>query len=349
MPRSPKGLSQRPAPTTLEIEDPRGDVLADVLSAARLRNVLYRRLECRAPWGVRAPFHDRAVFYLVARGTARLDVDGMAGMTLSAGDVVFIPRGAAHTLRDSVKTKPDFVCQGERRHEPGARKLGGDGETSSILAGFFELGAGRHTALLEQLPPVITLSATDVAAGPWVAATVQLIVAESASPGPASTLVLQRLADVLFVQALRSVASHSGCGQRGLTALMDDHVSKALRLMHARVEEPWTVASLAAAVGLSRSGLAARFTELVGEPPLQYLARWRMARAAEMLCDTSDGIGEIAARVGYESVPSFNKAYKRWQGESPGASRRRQRAPDLDEKTPGRTERDADMAPSPSP
>ena len=96
--------------------------------------------------------------------------------------------------------------------------------------------------------------------------------------------------------------------------------------MHARVGEPWTVAKLAARVGLSRSGFALRFTELVGEPPLQYLARWRMARAAELLRDTHEGMGEIAAKVGYESVPSFSKAYKRWQGTSPGAFRRTQRA-----------------------
>jgi AraC-like DNA-binding protein len=103
-------------------------------------------------------------------------------------------------------------------------------------------------------------------------------------------------------------------------------VSKALGILHARVAEPWTVASLAAKVGLSRSGFAARFTALVGEPPLQYLARWRMARAAELLRDTNESIVEIAERVGYESVPSFGKAFKRWQGESPGAFRREQSA-----------------------
>jgi AraC-like DNA-binding protein len=101
---------------------------------------------------------------------------------------------------------------------------------------------------------------------------------------------------------------------------MGDRTS--LALLHARVEHPWTVAALAARVGLSRSSFAARFHQLVGEPPLQYLARWRMARAAELLEDRKLGIDEIAGRVGYESVPSFTKAFKRWQGNSPGAFRR---------------------------
>ncbi|MFT3767088.1 MAG: AraC family transcriptional regulator [Minicystis sp.] len=309
------------------MEDPRGDVLADVLGAARLTNVLYKRLDCRAPWGIRVPHREHAMFYLVARGTARLEVDGEAPIALSEGDVVFLPNGTPHTFRDSAATVPAHVCS-EPHEGTRPRRLGGDGAASSIVAGFFDLGVGRHTALLGTLPCVVTLSAKDSAAGPWVSATVALIVAESASPGPASVLVLQRLADVLFVQALRSLSSHGDCAAHAdrarspLAALQDPHVGRALGAMHAKVAEPWTVESLAAKVGLSRSGFAARFAALVGEPPLQYLTRWRMARAAELLRDTNESMAEIAARVGYESVPSFSKAYKKWQGVSPGAFRR---------------------------
>jgi len=158
----------------------------------------------------------------------------------------------------------------------------------------------------------------------WVAATVQLIVAESAVPGPASAIVLQRLADVLFVQALRSMSMHVEGKPSRLAALSDRPIHEALGLMHTRVGNPWTVAVLAAKVGLSRSGFAARFTDLVGEPPLQYLVRWRIARAAELLRDTEDSLARIAARVGYQGVPSFSKAFKRWRGVSPGVFRRRQ-------------------------
>lgn len=316
----PKSLSNRPP--TLTVEDPRGDVLADVLGAAQLRNVLYKRLDCQAPWGIRVPHREHASFYLLARGAARLDVDGEAPVALSAGDAVFLPNGTPHTLRDSATTESALVCSGAHKRDDRPGRLGGDGAASSIVAGFFDLGVGRHTALLGRLPRVVTLSAKDGAAGPWVSATVALIVAESASPGPASALVMQRLADVLLVQALRSLSSHTDCAKSPLSALSDPHVGRALALMHAHVAEAWTVESLAAKVGLSRSGFAARFVAIVGEPPLQYLTRWRMARAAELLRDTDESMAEIAAKVGYESVPSFNKAYKRWQGVSPGAFRR---------------------------
>jgi AraC-like DNA-binding protein len=324
MPHRPKVLSDRPP--VLTVEDPRGDVLADVLGGARLRNVLYRRLDCRAPWGIRLPQREHAMFYLLARGAARLEVDGEAPLALSTGHVVFLPNGTPHTLRDSAATVPAHVDRGACGGDARPHRLGGDGAASSIVAGFFDLGMGRHTALLGTLPRVVTLSAKDGAAGPWVSATVALIVAESASPGPASTLVMQRLADVLFVQALRSLLSHADCAKIPLAALSDPHVGRALGVMHATIADPWTVESLAAEVGLSRSGFAARFAALVGEPPLQYLTRWRMARAAELLRDTNESMAEIATTVGYDSVPSFNKAYKRWQGVSPGAFRRGVRA-----------------------
>ncbi len=124
---------------------------------------------------------------------------------------------------------------------------------------------------------------------------------------------------------MRSLTKQRGCQaqrQQGLVALSDPPIHKALSLMHAQVGHAWSVAELAARVGLSRSGFAARFTELVGEPPLQYLARWRVTRAAELLRDTDEAVSTIAARVGYDSTPSFNKAFKRWQGTSPGAYRR---------------------------
>lgn len=316
----PRKLSQRPR--ALDFENPRGDVLADLLGVALLTRALYKPIECGAPWGMRVPAKRRATFYLVARGSAILEVDGERQHTLSAGDVAILPHGAAHTLRDATTTRPEPVCDGNACAARKTGRLGGSGARTSLIAGFFELGA-REPPLLEGMPRLLTLSATDPSAPPQLSTVVQLIVRESASPGPASAIVLQRLADVLFVNALRAAAVRSEtCKHRGLAALGDPAIRDALAIIHAHVGHRWSVASLAARVGLSRSGFAARFAELVGDPPLQYLARWRMARAAELLRDTREGVAEIAARVGYESVPSFNKAFKRWQGQSPGAFRR---------------------------
>jgi AraC-like DNA-binding protein len=307
------------------VENPRGDVLADVLGASLLGNALYKRLECGAPWGMRVPRAERALFYLVLRGSARFEVEGQPALELSAGDAVFVPNGAAHVLRDAPDTRPEPVCDGP--HPPhgdhtAMHRLGGGGAPTSLVAGFFQF-TGRRPVLLESMPQVVLLTATDPLQNRWIAATVQLIIAESAAPGPASALVLQRLADVLFVQTLRTLASQHECKHKGLGALSDPAIHEALAILHRRVAHPWTVEALARSVGLSRSSFAARFTSLVGDPPLQYLARWRIARAAERLRDTADRINEIATAVGYESVPSFNKAFRKWQGESPTAFRKR--------------------------
>jgi AraC-like DNA-binding protein len=320
MPSRPNGLSQSPA--QMDLQDPRGDVLADVLSVGLLRNALYKRIEAGAPWGMRFGARERAVFYLVARGAARLEVDGERPLALSAGDVVFIPHGSAHTLRDAPTTKPMAVCDGKHSPDLSPLRIGGPGAITTFITGFYDRrGSGRVPVLLARVPRIVMLSPTDASTAPWVAATVQLIFAESAAPGPASALVMQRLTDVLFVQMLRSLSKHFECKRSGLPALADPPIYEALSLIHARVAEPWTVVKLATQVGLSRSGFAARFTDTVGEPPLQYLARWRVARAAELLRDTTDDIAEIADRVGYASVPSFNKAFKKWQGFTPGGFR----------------------------
>lgn len=304
--------------------DVRGDVLSDVLGVSLLRHAIYKRIEARAPWGLRLAARERAMFYLVARGTMRLEVSGEAPIELSVGEAAFVPHGSPHVIRDAASTVPLDAHDGKRCTEPGPRRLGGEGAVTSIVAGFFEL-SGKPPVLLARMPAVVPLAPTDRATGPWVAATLQLLLAETAQPGPASTLVLQRLADVLFVQALRSLSAAHACKRPGLAALSDPPIHEALGRMHQHVDRDWTVAKLAESVGLSRSTFAARFSELVGEPPLEYLARWRMTRAAELLRDTDEGIDAIATKVGYESVPSFSKAFVKWRGTRPGAYRRRAR------------------------
>ncbi|QSQ28209.1 AraC family transcriptional regulator [Pyxidicoccus parkwayensis] len=301
-----------------------------MLSAALVRNVMYRRLECGAPWGFQFQERMVAMFYVVARGTMLLEVTGEKPRTLSSGDVVFLPHGTAHVLRDAPTSKPQLiVCDvsKEKATPRGVRRVGGDGATTSLITGIFELGPGRAPSLLDRLPRVITISALEATAHPAIAALIQLIMTESGAPGPASVLVLQRLADVLLVHTLRALSLQPSCRERGLQALRDPQVHDALGLLHGAVGKPWTVATLAKRVGMSRSAFAARFHARVGEPPLQYLARWRMSRAAELLRTTTESVSTIATRVGYESLPSFSKAFRKWQGTSPVAFRRRHQGP----------------------
>jgi hypothetical protein len=272
----PSNLSQ--APVRLDIADSRGDVLGDVISLGLLRNVLYRQIEARAPWGLDMQSKNRAMLYLVARGQARLEVGGHDPIVLGAGHVAFLPRGPAHVLRDAKTSPAAAVCDGIRpRPSSAPRRIGGRGARTSIVAAFFELDRAPPP-LLGRPSEVVVFSGDASTSDPLAAATIALVLAELEQPGPASVLMLQRLADVLVVRAMRLLTQQAQCQARrrqGLAALSDPPIHNALSLMHARVEHAWTVAELATRVGLSRSGFAARFTQLVGEPPLQYLAHRR--------------------------------------------------------------------------
>lgn len=306
-------------PTTMDLQDPRAEVVADLLGTTLVRHALYRPLEARAPWGLCVPRLARASFYLLARGSARIEVEGQRPHVLSPCEVAFVPHGNPHVLRDAASTEPVPVCDGPPSGSLTPRRIGGAGAASTLIAGFFDLH-GREPPLLQSMPPLIVLSASDPTSGPWFSALVQLIIAESSMPRPGSSVLLQRLADVLFVFAIRSTSSERRCA--GLAALSDPSIYEALSLMHAHVSNDWTVEKLAQRVRMSRSSFAARFTELVGDPPLQYLARWRTTRAAELLRESDEKVETIANLVGYESLPAFSRAFKRWQGQSPANFRR---------------------------
>lgn len=329
---NPKNLSDRPGLP----DEPAADILADLLGSLRLTTLVYGRIELGAPWGLRFPdLADAVSLYVIARGGAQLTVehprqDSAQTLVLAAGDVAVLPDGGAHVLRDGVGSPVHVLGEGScRGAEPAAAKstrIGGDGARTTLVAGAFNVGSSRRTWLFQSLPPVIHIAASDPRASPWLSSTVQLLMAESGAHSPGGTVVISRLVDVLLVQVLRSFISNTPCNQHGLCALADPQIGRALQLIHARPAEAWTVEGLAGAVGLSRSGFAARFNQLVREPPLEYVARWRMTKAAELLRESDLPMIEVAERVGYQSEAAFNRAFKRWEGTAPATYRRQQLA-----------------------
>lgn len=306
------------------------DTLGDLLASLRMTTLVYGRIELGAPWGLRFPgLSDAASLYLLVRGSAQLEADGANQPTvLSAGDVALLPKGNSHTLRDGRGSPLHDLsvegCRGAQGNAP--LHLGGKGAQTTLVAGTFRYGSGRRFPLFETLPPIIHISASDPSASPWLSSTVQLLIAESAARSPGGTVVVSRLVDVLFVQALRTFILGSGCTESGLRALGDPQIGKALQLVHERPTEAWTVEGLARAVGLSRSAFAARFSQLVGEPPLEYIARWRMTKAAELLRESDLPLGAVAQRAGYHSEAAFSRAFKRHEGTAPATYRRQARA-----------------------
>jgi AraC-like DNA-binding protein len=322
MPKKPENATVRPPTVDATI-----DVIGEILEAIHLRTAIFGKLELGAPWRLGLPAREYLSFYVVARGNAWLDLEGEIPIALSAGDAVILSHGSAHELRDGDRSDvPGRTIDYDAcPRQPHAARLSGDGPVTSIIIGHFTLSSAPRNALLASLPAAIHLPAGALAASPQLAGLVPLILSESASPGAGASIVLARLADLLFVHALRVWISTAGQSARGLRAVADPAIGGALRLMHARPAESWTVAQLASAVAMSRSAFAARFTELVGQPPLQYLARWRMTTAAQRLREGDAAIADVAKATGYANPVAFSKAFARMQGVGPGTFRREDR------------------------
>lgn len=327
MRKTPESLSNRP----IAVDDS-VDVFGQVLDAVHLTTAVYGRLELGSPWHLEIPARPYLSFYVIGRGSALLELPGIEPngvLPLSVGDAVVLPHGAAHSLRDASRSGApaqllDYgACpQAFLGH---AAQFGGNGPVTSIITGHFTFGSAPRNALLSSLPPAIHLPA-DAATRPPLGGIVPLILSESSNAGPGTGIALAHLADLLLIHSLRYWMAQQDTNSCGLRAVADPAIGVALRLMHTRPAHPWTVTTLAEAVAMSRSAFAERFTKLVGEPPLQYLARWRMTTAARMLGEHDANIAMVAEHVGYANPVAFTKAFTRMQGISPGAFRRQEHA-----------------------
>jgi AraC-like DNA-binding protein len=294
------------------------DVLTDVLDAVHLSSTVFVQTRLPAPWGIRTGPRPHFAFHVIAHGAGWLEVEGRSGEPVAAGDVVVIAPGHAHTLRSDaaapVRTVEEMLADGSF-----CRPDIGTG--TQLVCGSFRFDDMQANALLHAVPVVLRSSVAE--AGPWLTHTVELLAYESFAGRPGNATVVNRLCDALFIYLLRGhLAQQPTPGASWLRALDDPQVGQVLRLIHESPEQPWTVALLAGRVGMSRSALAARFVEQVGETPIRYLMRWRAQKAAALLRAGDSTIEAIAGRLGYESGIAFSKAFKRAFGQPPGAYRR---------------------------
>lgn len=304
------------------------DVLTDVLQNMRLQSIVYGRMELSAPWGLEFPSRDAHLqFFVISRGSCYLQLGAGKPLQLSAGDFVFLPRGSRHSLKSDPQSpvlpaeKILSFC-GEWKGK-GIFRHGGKGAETALLGGFFSFDQGSFEPLMQSLPEVLHVKA-DSASAPWLEAVRKLVMIETSEEQPGARIVVSRLADVLFIQAVRAYLGQCSSQQGGwLRALSDPKIGTALSKIHEAPQQDWTVESLAAAAAMSRSAFAAQFNALVGEPPLSYLSRWRMGRAAAMLKSGQSSIDEVAKSSGYRSAAAFSKAFKRLQGAAPGAFKRK--------------------------
>ena len=345
-------MSDSPVPSSERDDQPSGaagtdasaDVLSDVLRSVRLTGAVYFDFELSSPWVAEAPAsHEIASvvmpgaqrvieYHLIARGACWGHVVGEPPVRLKEGDLIIFPQGDAHVLSSEpgLRASPDMSMYVRPTPPlPLVYERGGGGpDRTRIVCCFLGCDERPFNPLLTALPRTIHLSegANEAPTG-WLGTLLNIAVRESGLARAGRDNILARMSELMFVEAIRRYLemlppTHTGW----LAGLRDPVVGQALASLHGNPASAWTVESLARAVGVSRSVLADRFSEMVGHPPMQYLALWRMQLASRLLIEGGP-VAEVAAQVGYESDAAFSRAFKKLLGEAPAAWRRSRRVP----------------------
>lgn len=326
------------------------DPLSDVLRSVRPRGSLFFHMSCRDAWSARAA-DTRAVapalisgaehvieYHLIAKGSAWIALDGQPPVLLHAGDIVMLPQGDAHVLSSAPGVRP---AAPEGGWHPGSAEgptlipltfrggvveqgsLAPEDTTTTIVCGFIACDLKPFNPLIDALPRLLHLPAEGV--GAWVAPMLEHAVSESGAQRAGGAALLQRVSEMVFVDAARRYLDSLPEDASGwLGALRDRQVGRAIGLMHAEPAEPWTLEELGRRVGLSRSALHERFVALAGTSPIQYLTNWRMQCGARLLRESHAPVAAVALEVGYDSEAAFSRAFKRATGLPPAAWRRAQ-------------------------
>jgi AraC-like DNA-binding protein len=314
------------------------DPLLDVVRAMRLSGGVFLDAEFTSPWCVSshvgpedygaflpAPAHVIAYHY-VTEGRLLLRVGGGAPVSVGAGEIILLPRNEPHQLGSGPNVRPvsvDHLVQPATDGRPPRIIYGGGGERTRMLCGF--LGSDSpNPPIASVLPASLTLAVTEAAAGAWIESSFRFAAQELGS-GSGSPTVLARLAELLFIEAVRRHVESLPAQEHGwVEGLRDPIVSRALALLHGPGAHRWTADSLAREAGASRSAFAERFRAVMGEPPMRYLAQRRLQFAAQKLEESQEAIRGIALEAGYESEAAFSRAFKRAFGRPPAVWRREQ-------------------------
>jgi AraC-like DNA-binding protein len=313
------------------------DALSDVLQAVRLTGAVFFDIRASEPWVAETPPGSQIVgrifpgaghlipYHVVTRGACWGSVDGEPPVQVSAGDVIVFPHGDAHTMSSTpgMRSIPNLSLY----RRPGDGQLPfsismGDSqeESAHLVCGYLACDAQPFNPLLDALPRTIHVGDR---AGGALRTFVEFAMREAHDQGPGGEVVLGRLSELMFVDVVRRYLETLPATRTGwLSGLREPFVGRALTALHRSPSRSWTLEGLAHEVGLSRSALAERFTHLVGQPPMQYLANWRMQLAANYLLSGSDSVAAIAERVGYESEAAFSRAFKKMVGVAPSQWRK---------------------------
>jgi len=297
------------------------DVLSQVLDSFRLRGSVGAHLAVRAPWGYAIPQSRDVGLLAVMRGRARFELEAPEpeALELASGDVVALPTGAAFVIRDAPGTPAVPISQTGACS--GVEIATAEPQTELLLL-HCELSGGCENPVRAALPRIIHCPGSDGRAARWLEPTVRLLALETAMPHAGRNTVLNRLAEVTFVELIRAWLDRQPAECGGwFRAMTDPQLAKALAAFHAEPGHAWTIASLAARAGMSRSAFAARFKALLGVTPLDYVTSWRVQQAKALIEAGRTPLKQVVASLGYVSEAAFRTAFKRRTGKTPGAYR----------------------------
>lgn len=304
------------------------DILNDILDTLKLKGVLYFRTDFSGTWGTTVPqFEQAARFHYVVQGTCNVSFPTGENVTLNAGDLILIPRGRTHVLSDAPDREApplEQVLEAVGYDGEGVLAVGsGDAMASTqMVCGHFNFRSGADHAILRALPDyLVTTNATRMQE-PWLDELLRLIARRMFSNAIGSDATVTRLSEIIFIELLGIGIRKSPALKSVIEGFSDPQVGRALQLIHAQPETPWTVETLASEVGMSRSRFAERFRTLMQTGPMAYLSEWRLQRALALLDDTRETIQRVASYTGYRSPAAFTRAFTGKFGVSPRDYRR---------------------------
>lgn len=299
-------------------DPPIPDPLSQSVALLKPQALAWRVIEAHRPWAIRFPAIEAVVFGQMIEGHCLVDLPDASGIPFAAGDFILLSYPSAWVARTPDGGRPiDFLEIIKNPHH-----LLSPEEPSTMarfFAGAFLLGAPNPDLLASLMPPVIHLRGTEIVAG-RLSQLQAMLGAEAVTNRPGKSLILDRLLEIMLVEALRCQPISPSSPRPALIAGLDDmKIGPALRLMHSSGEARWTVSALARQVGMSRSAFAAYFTSVMGISPMSYLLKWRINQAKSALGSSKTPLYEIAEQAGYQSVSAFSTAFRRVTGLSPTA------------------------------
>lgn len=317
------------------------DLLSDVLRVARLSGGVFLRAEFSAPWCVASqmapemcapllrPAGHLIQYHYIVEGSPRVCIAGQpeTAVTLRPGEVVILAQNDVHLLGSDLSLRPTPSRELAVPAENGMYQVtyGGGGEPVRMICGYLGCDLAQGNPVLASLPGILRIALAEEGEGDWIRSTFTYAAHEIAADRPGCETVLAKLSELLFIEAVRRHVATLDEGATGwLAGLRDPYVSRALALFHGDIARAWTMDELSREVGLSRSALADRFQRLLGQPPMSYLARWRMDVAAQRLRSTSASLAQVANAVGYEAEAAFSRAFKKTYEVAPATWRRRE-------------------------